>query len=227
MTSLIKPCTMQLFIYHYVHQTIFFYKYSLVRAPPITHKDMAKTKQTFVFAGSVLLVTCFLVFLIQRENRYKIDLPADFSRGRHRTGFLTPSLLASHYGKWNSSCWLPPSGYKAWGAGVVTTLLPKVERNCTKLIAKDEKEIKAVNASLRLWKNPASDRSLLPSMGNCTWLREYFTENLYVTKLEKSFPIAYNFLIHNNAQQVLRLLRGHTMPTAFIQTKNLVPSSFQ
>ena len=112
-----------------------------------------------------------------------------------------------HHGHWNSSCWLPPSGYKAWGAGVVTTLLPKVERNCTKLFAGDEPETRRVKEDLETWEDETSEEDLLYKMRDCMWLQEYFTENLYVTKLEKSFPIAYNFLVHNSAQQVLRLLR--------------------
>ena len=112
-----------------------------------------------------------------------------------------------HHGHWNSSCWLPPSGYKAWGAGVVTTLLPNVERNCRKLFARDKHEVTKVKEGLKIWKNAVSDSSMLLQMRNCTWLRDYFSENLYVTKLEKSFPVAYTLVVHNNAQQVLRLLR--------------------
>ena len=129
------------------------------------------------------------------------------------------------YSHWNSSCWLPPSGYKAWGAGVVTTLLPKVERNCTKLFAGDELEVKRVNKSLENWESSVSDEDLLHKTRDCVWLQEYFTENLYITKLEKSFPIAYNFLIHNNGD-FYAISTGHTMPTAFIRIKNLVRSSF-
>ena len=44
-------------------------------------------------------------------------------------------------------------------------------------------------------------------MQNCFWLRDSFSNNLYNSKLERSFPIAFTFVVYNNPQQVLRLLR--------------------
>ena len=52
-----------------------------------------------------------------------------------------------------------------------------------------------------------SDEGFLQKTVNCTWVREYFSNNLYTTKLEESFPIAFTFLIHNSAHQVIRLLK--------------------
>ena len=52
-----------------------------------------------------------------------------------------------------------------------------------------------------------SDEDFLQKTVNCTWIREYFSNNLYTTKLVKSFPIAFIFLIHNSAYQVIRLLK--------------------
>ena len=44
-------------------------------------------------------------------------------------------------------------------------------------------------------------------MQNCSWLRDSFSNNLYNSKLERSFPIAFTFVVYDNPQQVLRLLR--------------------
>ena len=52
-----------------------------------------------------------------------------------------------------------------------------------------------------------SDEALLERVRDCSWLREYFTDNLYNSELEKSFPIAFTFVVYDSAQQVLRLLR--------------------
>ena len=52
-----------------------------------------------------------------------------------------------------------------------------------------------------------SDEGFLQKTVNCTWVREYFSNNLYTTKLEESFPIAFTFLIHNSAHLVIRLLK--------------------
>ncbi len=57
------------------------------------------------------------------------------------------------------------------------------------------------------WRNSFKDRDLLTATSNCSWVNGYFNNNLYVTTLERSFPIAFTFLIHNSPQQVVRLLR--------------------
>jgi hypothetical protein len=103
-------------------------------------------------------------------------------------------------------CQPPASGFKAWKDGVVTVLSPLLERNCTKLFAGDEEEILRIGKSGK-WKNTLTDGELLRQTASCGWVRGYFAGNLYVTELERSFPVAFTFVVHNSPQQVLRLLK--------------------
>ena len=48
---------------------------------------------------------------------------------------------------------------------------------------------------------------MLERVRNCSWLRDYLSDNLYNSELEKSFPIAFTFVVYESPQQVLRLLR--------------------
>jgi hypothetical protein len=104
-------------------------------------------------------------------------------------------------------CRLPVGGFKGWNSGVVTALKPDIARNCEKIFAGDEEQIKIVNAKNKIWSNPLSDKKILRRSKNCTWVADYFKGNLYTTKLERSFPVAYSFVIHNSPQQILRLLK--------------------
>ena len=125
----------------------------------------------------------------------------------------TPLKNALPTDKPQTQCEIPASGFKGWNEGVVTTLEPEVIRNCTKIYKGDEQEIASVHANNLKWNNSLADEELLQRSLNCTWVREYFTDNLYMTKLEREFPIAYTFVIHNGIQQVLRLLRLLYRPT--------------
>ena len=104
-------------------------------------------------------------------------------------------------------CQTPPGGFRAWDKGVVTSLEPEIPLNCNKVISGDKTEINRVKPAISRWKNALSDEVLMKKMENCSWLRDNFSDNLYNSKLEKSFPIAFTFVVHNNPQQVLRLLR--------------------
>ena len=105
------------------------------------------------------------------------------------------------------NCLLPLGGFRGWNDGVVTALKPEIERNCAKIFAGDKKQIEIVNARNKNWSNPLSDEDFLNRTRNCTWVTDYFKNNLYITKLERSFPMAYSFVVHNSPQQVLRLMR--------------------
>ena len=105
------------------------------------------------------------------------------------------------------TCEVPPSGFKAWQSGVVTTLQPVLERNCSRVLAGHTEETGRIGEQSRTWKNALSDEELLNKTRNCSWVIDYFQGNMYVTKLERSFPIAYTLVIHNSPQQILRLLR--------------------
>ena len=112
-------------------------------------------------------------------------------------------------------CDIPHSGYKGWRDGVVTLLKPVIKRDCAKVFAKDENETSRVITENGMWRNALSDNSLLKLTKNCSWVEEYFHNNLYTTKLEREFPIAYNFVVYENTQQVLRLLKFLYRPTNF------------
>ena len=104
------------------------------------------------------------------------------------------------------------SNFKSWKLGVVTRLQqPRTESICKQFLKLNASEIKKArslisNTSSTLYGSLES-YYWLQKTSNCTWVRQYFNGNLYVTDLERSFPIAYSFLIHNNPRQVIRLLK--------------------
>lgn len=106
-----------------------------------------------------------------------------------------------------NACAVPADGFKAWRQGVVTTLVPKVSVDCSLVIARDEHEMSRVKEAVSHWKNAITDEEMLERVQNCSWFTEYFTNNLFVSGLELSFPIAFTFVVHDSPQQVLRLLR--------------------
>ncbi len=101
----------------------------------------------------------------------------------------------------------PLGGFKGWNDGQVTVLKPIIERNCSKMFEGDKKEITRVQDRNREWKNSFKDEELLKMTEDCTWVKDYFHNNLYTTNLERSFPIAYTFVVYNSPQQVLRLFK--------------------
>ena len=131
------------------------------------------------------------------------------ARDRGRLVLPTPSLsnFAAVNSRQRTPCEVAAPGFKGWRNGLVTVLKPVLQSNCSKIFAGDQEEIRLVHAKSQKWKNKVSDREILNRTKNCSWVREYFHNNLYTTKLEKSFPIAYTFVVYNSPQQVLRLLK--------------------
>ena len=78
--------------------------------------------------------------------------------------------------------------------------------NCSKLVAGDEGEIQRVK-QMATWENVTSDGLMLEKFQNCSWLDHFLKNDLYNSELEKSFPLAFTFVVHDSPQQVLRLLR--------------------
>ena len=107
----------------------------------------------------------------------------------------------------NDLCVAPFGSFKAWKQDIVTVLEPPISRNCTKVFNGDKMEIGRIHNVSRKWQNALSDLALLNLTSNCSWVVDYFSDNLYATKLERSFPIAYSFVIYNQPQQFLRLFR--------------------
>ena len=75
--------------------------------------------------------------------------------------------------------------------------------NCSKLLAGDEREMQSVNKADSI----ISNKFMLEKVRNCSWLNHFIKNNLYNSELEKSFPLAFTFVVYNSPQQVLRLLR--------------------
>jgi hypothetical protein len=96
--------------------------------------------------------------------------------------------------------------YKAWESGVITPFYPVMEKNCSRLIAGDEAELKRVEqlTAMSGWVSRVPYTQLLT---NCSRLKESLNNNLYISKIEEEFPIAFTFVVHDSPEQFLRLLR--------------------
>lgn len=130
--------------------------------------------------------------------------------------FIIFGLYLHHLGvlSQNSNhCGLPSGVFSAWTRGVVTEVEPVIKRNCIKLFSGDANEVELARTHNRQWKNSLTDEELLKLTGNCSWVEDYFQDNLYTTRLERSFPVAYSFVVYDSPQQVVRLLRLLYRPT--------------
>ena len=111
--------------------------------------------------------------------------------------------------QWQSGCKLPPGGYKAWNQGMMTLMEPRFPRNCSLLFQGDTKEVKRIISENELWDSSQFDRKFYDWMifGNCAEVRSEFANNLYVTREELDFPLAFSMTIYENPQQIVRLLK--------------------
>ena len=82
----------------------------------------------------------------------------------------------------------------------------RVAVSCQQLFLGNMTEIMKIKGSMEL-KSGYGDDYLLAKSNSCSWVSYYFNASEYSTELEKSFPIAFTFLVHNSAQQVVRLLK--------------------
>ncbi len=139
------------------------------------------------FTGVLLLLLIFGFFHFN-HGRIKIDRPPP----------LGCEVNASTF---------DDSEFNPWRKGIVTTLQPAIPRNCNKLFEGDHTEVSVVRSELKLWKNSLADSQVLQLTSNCSWVEENFINNLYTTKLELLFPIAFVFVVYNSPQQVMRLLK--------------------
>ena len=137
-----------------------------------------------------LLIVCLLVAAFSRSFDAKVS--------RYTPLPITTSA---------SPCQLPPNGYKAWNQGQLTVIYPRVEKNCSKLIAGDRSEREKMGEVTKNWMSQHSDNNLMESSKDCSLLRDMFSDNLYISQLELSFPIAFNFLVYESPEQFLRLLK--------------------
>ena len=95
--------------------------------------------------------------------------------------------------------------YKPWSKGVITQSSPSLQYNCSELMAGNVTEIKQIITTLN--KPNRSYTSSFENLGNCEQVLNEFKDNFYVSKEEKSFPIAFVLVVHINAHQILRFLK--------------------
>ena len=96
---------------------------------------------------------------------------------------------------------------KSWIKGRVTQLHPLVPANCSALMAGNDSEIGRVQRELRSWQNSVSDEQFLRRLMNCTYIKSLFSDELYISRTELDFPLAFLLTVHDYPQQVIRLLR--------------------
>ena len=106
-------------------------------------------------------------------------------------------------------CKLPPGGFKSWNSGVVTKLTPDIPTNCTLLFRRDELEVEKIQNASRVW--PVEEHALKFTTWvkerNCTQYKDELFDNLYTTKDEVMFPLAFALVVHDNPFQVFRLMK--------------------
>ena len=167
-----------------------------------------KTMARLLVCGSVLGIFSVLFYSQFFLHTNIVRLPT-------AANFLNIGTYNKSTNSTNSVCELPVEGFKGWKDGVVTVVKPVIERNCTKIFAGDQREVERVMRQNSGWTNEVSDHKLLQMVGNCSWVREYLHDVMYTTKLERSFPIAYTFVVYESPQQVLQLLKVLYRPTHY------------
>ena len=154
-----------------------------------------------VLATTIIIVCVYMNFGMQLTTMNVHSLRT-LQLQMYRTGIHTKKEYTGV-----SGCELPVGGYKAWSDDVVTSTRPVIRRNCVKLFEGDSKEAERVKEESEKWTNALTDEAFLKTASHCSWLKEQLTNNLYNSELERQFPVAYAFVIHNSPQQVFRLLK--------------------
>ena len=108
-----------------------------------------------------------------------------------------------------NGCKVPPGDYKAWNQGVVTAMKPQFHKNCSLLFQGDAEEVKRVLKQNKLWDRSQFDKEFYDQTiyGNCAKIRSEFMHNLYTTREELDFPLAFSMNVYENPQQILRFLK--------------------
>ena len=109
-----------------------------------------------------------------------------------------------------NGCKIPPRGFKSWTRGTVTKVTPVIHANCTLLFkGGDELEVAQVQLASYTW--PAKEHELKfakwVKTHTCKHFMDELEDNVYTTKDEIDFPLAFTMVVHNNASQVFRLLK--------------------
>ena len=120
------------------------------------------------------------------------------SSSEERSGCETPLLPIPRCRKRAGTSWLD---------GVITTLLPRVKKNCSKLLQGDTAEVRHVSDVLKSWRINTTLVQLLRDKKNCARMRRDFSGTFYVSSEEQSFPIAYILIVYTNPLQIVRFLK--------------------
>ena len=108
------------------------------------------------------------------------------------------------------NCKVPPGGFKSWTRGKVTEVTPVIHANCTRLF-KGSDEVETARVQLVSYTWPAKEHELKfaewVTEHQCNHFKDELVNNLYTTKEEMEFPLAFTMVIHNNPFQVFRLLK--------------------
>ena len=107
----------------------------------------------------------------------------------------------------------------------LVTPTPVINVNCKKLFEGDWKERLAQRDRVRGWKNKIKDSHFMRTFTNCSEAISKFNI-FYVSEIEISFPLAFQFLIHykpTQVQQYIRLIqylyRSHNIYCIHIDSK--------
>lgn len=102
---------------------------------------------------------------------------------------------------------------------VVNKSHPVSSYQCTQLFQGNATLQKRVRASLNLWHSAISDETFIDELtANCTATYNNFVNSFYISKIEKSFPLAFEMLVYYKPiriQQYIRLLKNLYRPQNF------------
>ena len=109
-----------------------------------------------------------------------------------------------------------PSLFRSWKNGIVTQIGHPLKRDCRRLRQSPAQEVKKskLSSQLKVWKSksPWESFAMKFKQMSCDEIREEFSNNFYISQVEKDFPLAYIFVVYTNAGQVLRLLKSIYRP---------------
>ena len=133
----------------------------------------------------VLFSSLFIVFTVLLQLHHPLaTLLQDRDDGYFGPG-LTCSEALANFSDWGNEefavesaliknmsagdCEVPPTGFKSWEEGVVTTLSPKVQKRCSKLFKGDKFSAIQVKSQLKHWKNSVGDEEVLEKTKKCSF----------------------------------------------------------
>ena len=105
------------------------------------------------------------------------------------------------------------SQFNSWKKGAVTQIGWPIKYSCRKLFFGLKSELMSVQAQVDKWRSQHPWENFAKKFnGSCDIIRQEFSNNFYVSPVEKNFPIAYILLVYTNAGQVIRLLKAIYRP---------------